>query len=243
MADNSMKIGILQCDSVREAFQPKFGDYPQMIQTLFAGVEPNLTFNVYRIRASEYPENIDECDAYVTTGSRDSVYDDLPWIPLLEMFIRDLDREKKPFLGICFGHQLMVKALGGNVRKSDKGWGIGVTENHITSRKSWMNTDQSTLRLIASHQDQVVTLPASVDIEVLAGSLFCPYYMLALGEHFLSVQGHPEFSKEYSAALIDYRRNIIPAKQIEQGKASLKEKTDDQLFARWVLQFMNIKSL
>lgn len=238
-----MKIGILQCDSVREVFQPKFGDYPQMIQTLFAGVEPNLTFNVYRVRASEYPENIDECDAYVTTGSRDSVYDDLPWIPPLEMFIRELDREKKPYLGICFGHQLMVKALGGEVRKSDKGWGIGVTENQIVSRKPWMDTDQLTLRLIASHQDQVVRLPANVNIEVLAGSSFCPYYMLACGNHFLSVQGHPEFSKEYSAALIDYRRNMIPAERVDQGQTSLTKTTDDQLFARWVLRFMILGSI
>ena len=29
-------------------------------------------------------------------------------------------------VGICFGHQIIAKALGGVVSKSDKGWGVGI---------------------------------------------------------------------------------------------------------------------
>lgn len=235
-----MKIGILQCDHVREELQAEFGDYPQMITSLFANVAPDYQFKLYDVQAFEYPEHLDECDAYISTGSRHSVYDDLPWIARLEDFIRELDQAKKKYFGICFGHQIMIQALGGEVRKSDKGWGIGVTGNQVyqaENAKPWMEPIKPELSLIASHQDQVVTLPPEVNIDVLAGSAFCPYYMLAYGNHFLSVQGHPEFNKDYSSTLMGVRRNIIPTERIEQGKASLATPLDDQVFACWVVNF------
>ena len=102
-----------------------------------------------------------------------------------------------------------------------------------------MESTKPDLNLIASHQDQVVSLPQHVNIDVLAGGAFCPYYMLAYGDHFLSVQGHPEFRKDYSSTLMDVRRNIIPEERLAQGKTSLTTPLDDQLFARWVVKFFN----
>ena len=59
------------------------------------------------------------------TGSAAGVYDDFPWLDPLRDFIRRAYAAKTPMLGICFGHQIMADALGGDVRKSEKGWGIG----------------------------------------------------------------------------------------------------------------------
>lgn len=234
---NKMKIGILQCDSVLEQFQTEFGDYPQMIATLFAKVAPDCQFKRFRVQSFEYPEYLDECDAYITTGSRHGVNDDLDWIKQLEEFVRQLDQAKKPFIGICFGHQLMAKALGGVVEKSNKGWGIGVSSSQVVSKKSWMTPAQAQLNLIVSHQDQVICLPKTVEMDVLVSSLFCPNYMLAHGEHFISVQGHPEFTKAYSATLMDFRRKIIPQDRIQEGMDSLTINLDDQLIAQWIINF------
>ncbi len=100
-----MKIGILQCDRVLEQFQPIFGDYPEMITALFAKVEPDCRFKAYQVQPLEYPQDLNECDAYITTGSRHGVNDD-EWIKRLEAFICELDRVKEP----C----LLVSALGIN---------------------------------------------------------------------------------------------------------------------------------
>ncbi len=235
-----MKIGILQCDHVRTELQPRFGDYPQMMTALFANIAPAYQFEVFNVQMFEYPAHIDQCDAYITTGSRHSAYEALHWIRRLEDFIRELDQARKKYLGICFGHQLMIKALGGTVKKSAKGWGVGVTVNPVLKSKSWMEPVATTLNLIASHQDQVVALPRDAKIDVLAGSAFCPYYLLGYGEHFLSIQGHPEFNKVYSAALMEIRRNIIPEECIKQGRSSLANELDDQLFARWVVNFFSM---
>ncbi len=233
-----MKIGILQCDHVREELQPAFGDYPAMIASLFAKVTADCQFKTFQVQLFEYPQTLDECDAYITTGSRHGVNDDHAWITRLEEFIRELNQAKKTFVGICFGHQLMVKALGGAVDKSDKGWGIGVTNNTVVCSKSWMQPQQHGLDIIASHQDQVIRLPK--EMEVLARSHFCPYYMLQHGDHFMSIQGHPEFTKEYSAVLINIRRKLIPAKRIQEGEASLKADIDDRLMAQWIVNFCSV---
>lgn len=232
-----MKIGILQCDHVREELQSAFGDYPQMIAALFAKVAPTWRFETFRVQSYEYPRNLAECDAYITTGSRHGVNDGFAWITRLEEFIGELDQAKKPFIGICFGHQLMVKALGGVVDRSDKGWGIGVTANQVVCQKPWMAPHQQHLNIIASHQDQVIRLPKEVKVDVLASSSFCSYYMLAYGDHFISIQGHPEFTKDYSSALIDIRQEIIPFNRVQEGRASLTTNLDDQLIARWLVNF------
>ncbi len=230
-----MKIGILQCDYVRKELQPAFADYPAMIAALFAKATADCQFKTYQVQSFEYPKNLDECDAYITTGSRHGVNDDLAWINRLEAFICELNQAEKTFIGICFGHQLMAKALGGTVSQSDKGWGIGVTFNQVISSKPWMDPCQQGVDLIASHQDQVISLPD--EVEVLASSHFCPNYMLQYGDHFMSVQGHPEFTKNYSAAIMDIRRAQIPSNRIREGETSLKANIDDRVMAQWIINF------
>jgi len=70
-----MIIGILKCDSVIPEYLDQFNDYPYMFQSLLEQVDPSLEFIVYDVQAGIYPENISECDGYIITGSKDSVYD------------------------------------------------------------------------------------------------------------------------------------------------------------------------
>lgn len=230
-----MKLGLLQCDDVTEALRPQFGTYPDMFSRLLLGIAPDIQLITYNALNGELPQNINECDGYITTGSQFSVNDNEHWIEELQNFIRRLAQHNKKFVGICFGHQLLVKALGGKVEKSERGWGIGVSFNRIQRQKPWMRPSQGSLDLLVSHQDQVIELPH--DVEVLASSHFCPNYMLQYGDYMMSIQGHPEFSKEYVNALIERRRNLIPAERVEEGQASLQAPVDDQLMAQWIINF------
>lgn len=231
-----MKIGILQCDDVQEQLQPEFGNYPQMFQQLMDQAREGLSYQTYDVRSGEYPSDLDECDAYITTGSRHGVNDGLAWVDELENFVRKLYDAGKPYVGICFGHQLLAKALGGKVERSPKGWGVGVSFNEVTQAADWMNPSQSALDLVVSHQDQVCELPAHT--QVLAASQFCPYYLIQVNNHMLGVQGHPEFSRKYSAALTDTRRDRIPANRVREAFNSLNAEVDDLTATRWILNFM-----
>ncbi|WP_431687073.1 glutamine amidotransferase-related protein [Hahella sp. NBU794] len=230
-----MRIGILQCDDVMEELQPEFGNYPAMFEAALGELAPQWTFVTYRAMDGELPDSVDACDGYITTGSRHGVNDGAQWIEKLESFVLAVATAEKKFVGICFGHQLLAKALGGQVEKSNRGWGVGMSFNQIGVRKNWMEPYQPSLDLVVSHQDQITQLPEGA--EVLASSTFCPFYLLQYGADLMTVQGHPEFSKAYSSALMDKRTDRIPAPRIREGKTSLSAPVDDRLMMQWIINF------
>jgi GMP synthase-like glutamine amidotransferase len=235
--NSPIKVGILQCDEIMEKLQPQFGVNKDMIQQMFADVPEPLEFDVFDCLKQEYPEDIDQYDFYITTGSRYSVYEKEPWILRLIDFVKELDRQKIKLIGICFGHQIIGMVYHGKVENSVKGWGIGVAENRIISAPSWMTEGNDKLNILVSHQDQVTMLPEGA--VVIAESDFCPYFVVQWSEHFLSIQGHPEWKKEYSRALMNARRGIIPAKRIEEGLATLDLGVDNKMFVRWIMDFVS----
>jgi GMP synthase-like glutamine amidotransferase len=232
----SVCIGILQTDSVREEFLPKYGDYPVMFETILGQANPDVDFRHYNVEFGVYPQEIDECDGYVITGSKKSVYDDEAWIHVLMDFVRRLHEEKKKVVGICFGHQLVAHALGGETRPAEDGWGVGVHQSRITSHKDFMAPDRREFSLLVSHKDQVTSLPDGA--ELLATSDFCPNAMYAIGDHVLTFQGHPEFTKDYSRDLIQMRRQLLGEETATAGLASLELESDAELVASWIVKFI-----
>ncbi|MAL95097.1 MAG: GMP synthase [Haliea sp.] len=231
-----MKIGILKTDAVRPEWVPDYGEYPDMFMALLGRLDPSLEFRVYDVEEGEYPEDIDEVDAYLITGSKSSVYEDKPWIARLMDFVRELDRRRKKLVGICFGHQLVAHALGGRTEKSAKGWGVGLHSHRFRTQPGWHDGGSEAFSVIVSHQDQVVQ-PAPGTV-VLAGSEFCENAVCQVGEHILTFQGHPEFVPGYSRELLDYRREAIGEAVYQQGVASLQQAPESERIGRWILRFL-----
>lgn len=231
-----MKAAILQCDNVLTKFQPRFEDYPEMVAKMFSEIDLPLSFDTFDCQQGQFPTDINEYDFYITTGSKASVYDDLDWVKRTIEFIRLLDKEKKKLIGICFGHQLMAMACNGEVNKSDKGWAIGIAQNRVISHPAWMNETPDSINILVSHQDQISKLPENT--QVIAESDFCPYFIVQWGDHFLSIQGHPEWVTDYSRTLINDRRAIIPADLVTTGLKSLEINPDSALFIHWIIEFV-----
>lgn len=233
------RIGILQTDSVRAEFQDAFGSYPDMFRSLLsrAAADASLPadFAVFDVEHGEYPAEIDACDGYVITGSRESVYDDLPWISELSDYVRALHASRKKTVGICFGHQLVAHALGGETRPADAGWGVGVHRMRIVAAEQWMQPPLPAVSLLSSHKDQVVRMPPGA--RLLGANDFCPIGSFALGDHFLTLQGHPEFEKGYARALMNFRESLL-GDAYAPGIASLAHRTDEALVGRWMLRFL-----
>lgn len=230
-----MNLGILQCDKIREEFA-SHGQYPERFAALLQPVYPSIQFTVFDVEQGELPRDIHAADAYLITGSRYGVNDDFPWIAALEEFVRTLHQAHKKIIGICFGHQIIAKALGGKVVKWPKGWAVGMSQNKINQYKAWMNPIQNEFNLLVSHQDQVALLPK--EAEIVASSEFCPNYMMQIGAHILTVQGHPEFTKDYSRALMLLRKSILGEDIFQKGVNSLDLPEDDLLIAHWIVNFL-----
>lgn len=230
-----MKIGILQCDDVAPELLDEFGNYPDMFIQLFKKTGVDCEFTIWQCHKGDIPKDINAADKWVITGSQYSAYDGFPWIENLAEFIRLLYANKRKVLGICFGHQLLAYALGGKVEKHSGGWGLGAATYKILNQKPWMNPSKNSINNFISHQDQVVSLPPSA--EVLASSDFCPNYMVQYEDIAVGIQGHPEFSKGYTAGLLNKRRGLLPDKEIDDAIKTLDMDVDGIDVAKWLLQF------
>ncbi len=236
-----MKIGILECDCVNENLQNDFKDYPYMFIESFNTLGAGFEYKIYNVTNNHLPVNIDECDAYIMTGSRASANDDDAWIPELEEFICSCQKQEKKLVGICFGHQLMAKALGGKVVLSDSGWGIGLIKSKVLQKKSWMEPSLSQFNMIICHKDQVIRI--SEDTELLVSNDHCTNFIFQCGENMLGIQGHPEFSKDFCRALMKVRADSIPDDRLEAGYNSLSDNPDNQILMQWIVNFLQKDTL
>ncbi len=232
-----MKIGILRCDTVRSTLSAEFGEYPEMIERAFSATNSELSFQTYHADEGQLPEHTDECDAYIITGSRHSVFDtDELWINPLRDFIVRLHKAKIKAIGICFGHQLIAEAMGGKVERADCGWQIGVHRAIIQQQADFMRPKMATFHVAMMCEDQIQTLPENAT--VLAKSQGCDYIMLQYDNHFLSIQGHPEFSLDFAKALVNICQDDFPAKRLEKGLLSFsKNEMNGELLFRWFVNF------
>ncbi|WP_293376343.1 type 1 glutamine amidotransferase [Phenylobacterium sp. SCN 70-31] len=229
-----MKLGVLRTGRPPAPAIPQFGTYPDMFMELLG--RDAYDWRVYAADEGEYPTAPEACDAYIVTGSAAGVYEDDPWIGQLLDFLRAA-KGRARLVGVCFGHQAMAQAFGGQVVKSPKGWGVGAHDYSVVSREPWMD-DSLSVRLPASHQDQVVEKPPGA--EVWAASDFTPFAALAYRDQpAISMQPHPEFRPDYAKALIEARRGKVYAEdEANRAVASLGGPDDRARVGRWIANFL-----
>ena len=119
-----------------------------------------------------------ESDVVVITGSRRNVSMWEPWMDVVAKLIRECE---VPLYGICFGHQIICKALGGEV--------IRAAESTAMIAEVTYNDGTKTKQLF-THQDHVID---SGEMEVVGSAEHCE---IAVCKHptrpITTVQFHPE---------------------------------------------------
>jgi len=231
-----MKIGIIETGRPVGDLLEKHGDYPTMFANLLRGADPDLEFRTYHVLDGELPTDPADCDAWLMTGSAHGVYEDHDWIKPLEEFTRRAAEMGKRQVGICFGHQLYAQAFGGKVVKTDKGWGAGAHSYKINERAPWMVTDDEAVSCIVSHQDQVIETPPGA--KVYGGSEFCEAGITTIGDTVMTMQCHPEMSKDFSSDLIDIRWDRMGEAVSSAAKESLKKDLQRNALAQWIVAFL-----
>lgn len=231
------RLGLLWCGHVHPDALDVGGDYPELFADLFGPLGAEVV--PFAVDRGELPASLDDCDGWITSPSRCSVNDPAPWIGDLRDLIGEAVRIERPFVGICFGHQLLATALGGRVERAAVGWGVGVQRYELDGTRWWMDPPPPSagwIDLVASHEDQVTVVPT--DARVLARADYCPIAGLEVGERAMSIQPHPEFTTDLSARLLDLREELIGPEIVARARATLGRPPQRLLAARWILRFL-----
>ena len=224
-----MKLAVLETGVPPAPLADEFGSYPDMFADLLG---PGFELETFDAEHGELPDPGAHA-AYLVTGSPAGVYEPLPWIAPLMEFIRAAKGSK--MVGVCFGHQVMAQALGGEVIKSPKGWAAGLNRYGVVHPERWTNGERQ-VAIPASHQDQVVVQPPNT--KVVAASDFTPFAALAWTDRpAISFQFHPEFSVGYAKALIEKRYDRV--NNPDAALASLDAPNDNALVGEWMRNFLN----
>lgn len=232
------RVGVLECDHVDPRFRPIAGDVVDMLRALFARHVPDVALELvpYDVVGGVLPGAPGECDAWLCPGSRHGVGDGLPWIADLAAFVRRIADAGAPYVGVCFGHQMLAHALGGRVERAGTGWGAGVETVVVDGAAPWMVPPAAKLALHFMHQDQVVEPPPGS--EVLGRADHCPVALLAVGERMMGVQAHPEFTPAYTDALLVDRVARLGADEVAAARAGLAQPTDEATAAAWMARVL-----
>jgi GMP synthase (glutamine-hydrolysing) len=147
-------------------------------------------------------------DAWIITGSPCSVYNSEAWMVNLEEEMKNIQSSQIPVLGICFGHQLIVKCFGGTVELNPKGWELGAYPVQFTAdgKKSQLFSGMEENAIVyESHQDSATVLPENA-IELARNNKGNQAFMIH--DNFYGVQFHPEFSWEVIKMYVSIRSTM-----------------------------------
>ena len=149
--------------------------------------------------AGELPADPEKFDSIILSGSEESILKDAYWIDRQMEFTKKVAELGIPLLGVCFGHQLIARALFGKkaVRKCPEheiGWlRVSITEE-VKNDPLFKNITTD-FHPFHSHFDEVPHV--SRDMQVLACSEKCRVQAMRIkGTNIYGVQFHPEIGTE-----------------------------------------------
>jgi GMP synthase (glutamine-hydrolysing) len=152
----------------------------------------------------------------VVTGSSAMVSERLEWSERTGAWLVEVLRSGTPVLGLCYGHQLLVQALGGRVGPNPNGREMGTVEVRFSDDARddpLLGAVPSRAPFQATHLESVLSLPEGV--RGLAGTSLDPHSAFAVsprpGEPVRAwgVQFHPEFDAVVMRAYLTHRREIL----------------------------------
>ena len=150
----------------------------------------------------------------IVTGSAAMVPDRHPWSERTADWLRDAAHAGLPLFGICYGHQLIAHALGGEVGPNEVGREMGTVRIHLHPEAyddPLFAGLASPFAAQAPHLQRVLRPPAGAT--VLAHNDHDACHAFRWGEVAWGVQFHPEFSAGHMRGYIRARHDALAREQ------------------------------
>jgi len=245
-----LRIAILECDTPLDKTREQFGGYGGVFKLLLQrgadrlnhpglGSKEGLELSFFNVSTDgdKHPR-LEDIDAILITGSRYNSFDDTPWILKLVEFVKGvLQQARVRTIGVCFGHQIVGRALGLPVARSVKGWEVSVVPLELTNFGKTI-FGSSKLSIFQMHRDIVDGYPD--DIELLGSTERCTNQGMYKKGKYITVQGHPEFTHDIVEEILETRQKqgIFPDGVFEEGMRRLRDHDDGVQVAAAFLQFL-----
>ena len=173
---------------------------------------------VRRAPQGDLPRDLSRYDKIIVSGSKTSVTEDSPWISAQMEFLKTAVDSGKPVLGVCYGHQLLVRALGAkqNVRKSPTPE-IGWTQIEVLKPSALTAGLPSSFYSFSWHLDEVCELPAGMIHLARSESCAIQAYQIE-GRPVFGIQFHPEKNLNEATASFFYKPKVFNTKFILHPK-------------------------
>lgn len=189
------KLYIIKAGSTFSSALETLGDFDDwVISALGALALPIELVDVAQEHTLPLPE---ECGAVIVTGSHAMVTDNLEWSLALEAWIPLLVADRVPFLGICYGHQLLARAMGGEVGFHPLGKEIGTVPITLVPEAAGdllFKGVPSPFFAHTTHAQTALRLPSGA--VHLACNDHDPHHAFRVGHCAWGVQFHPEYTTE-----------------------------------------------
>ncbi|MDA2922169.1 type 1 glutamine amidotransferase [Patescibacteria group bacterium AH-259-L07] len=166
-----------------------------------------------------------------------------PWMKKVYTFIRKTISHQIPLLGICGGHQFVVRAIGGEIIYNPNGREFGTIPLTLTKdgmRDPLFRGVSENFLVQSSHKCMVKNI--NMKGKLLASSDLCAIQALAINNHTRTVQFHPELSvrsiralaKRYKETLI--KENFVTPQEFKKLLLSIKKTGQTE---KILLNFLN----
>jgi len=201
-----LRIAVLECDTPLPETKARYGGYGGVFEALLkAGADAlgqpdiissssGLDVTKWNVEHEEVYPDLDNIDAILLSGSKHNSFENVPWIlKLVEFVKRVLAQDRVRIIGVCFGHQIVGRALGAKVDRSSVGWEVSVTPMSLTEKGREL-FEKDDLDLQQMHKDIVYNLPEGT--ELLGYSPKCDVQGFYVRRRLITVQGHPEFTSQ-----------------------------------------------
>lgn len=209
------RVVILKTGATYPALRTAYGDFDSWF---VARLAPELNIHVVDVTVDDLPGRPEDWEGIVITGSPAMVSDREPWSEQAASWLANAVRAETPVLGVCYGHQLLAHALGGEVGFHPRGRESGTHPVELLDAALEDPLFQGLPRQFPAqltHRQSVLRLP---DNAVLLGrNEFEAHQAFRLGPCAWGVQFHPEFSLEVMRAYLEVQVPDLQKEGLDAG--------------------------